>query len=450
MSKKINKAKVVTFQLVDRSLDDPLSHEPGASKKVLVPIYVGSDVKDDMVQKLSKQLQPDEPSVSDLPVYTKRGIGASYNKYFGIEHDDGEDYSKYFKAIDDQADDGIFVAPDGSVHDLRKRETNVDLLVEQFGFDREIFGTEVDPNLPKLVDDTDDLLGAGIDPEVLAAMDDDDVDELDDDFFAKALALENEDVEDEDEDEEEKGMKKSVAKSRVSVAPSHASHISHRSEAMDFVEEKVDHLLNTVYNEEEELGEEEEDDDEPVNWDDVINDFHQFRNPLSQLNNKEEMIQKLEPKKNTKVEIQLPDADRNVKFEIQNEDDNVDEEEMVMEENEPKEKWDCESIIETYSTTENRPFKVRDENIPVKNKIKKQNKEIEEEKEPIVEPNFQPRKGETKEEAKARKKAIKEYNKQRRIAKKETKQKFKNATRKVKKSIAASGASRGQSFIPLD
>ena len=36
--------------------------------------------------------------------------------------------------------------------------------------DRELFGTEIDPTLPKLVDDTEDLLNGNIDPDLLAAM----------------------------------------------------------------------------------------------------------------------------------------------------------------------------------------------------------------------------------------------------------------------------------------
>ena len=41
-------------------------------------------------------------------------------KIFGEDlPDDGTDYSKFFKAIDEENDDGVFVAPDGSVHDLR-------------------------------------------------------------------------------------------------------------------------------------------------------------------------------------------------------------------------------------------------------------------------------------------------------------------------------------------
>ncbi|OHT10889.1 Low temperature viability protein [Tritrichomonas foetus] len=382
-------------------------------------------------------MQPDATPIKDLPKCTKQGIGAQYNKYFGIDIDDGEDYTKFFKAIDEEADDGVFVAPDGSVHDLKKREiTDVDRLVDKLGFDRDVFGSTIDPTLPKLVDDTDNLLANGIDPEVLAAMDDEDVDELDDDFFAKALALEDQEFDDDDDEGEvfdaKSGMKKSVAKSRVSYAPSHASHISHRSEAMDYVEEKVEHLLNTVYNEEEEPEEEEDDDDgkDEIDWDDVIDDFDKFKNPMAY------MEKPPETDKTNRVNIQLPSDD---------EDNHKEEEEQK-----PKEKWDCESIIDTYSTTENRPGKVRDENIPIKKKQKKPKQQEEEPDNEIVPPNMQPKPNETKEEAKARKKAIKEYNKQRRIAKKQTKEKFKNATKRVKKSIAASGASRGQTIIPLD
>ena len=76
MHKKFDKKKVVTFQLVDRSLEDPLSRDPNAPQKVLVPIYIGSDVKQDTVDFYAKQMQPEERSIADMPKYTKQGIGA--------------------------------------------------------------------------------------------------------------------------------------------------------------------------------------------------------------------------------------------------------------------------------------------------------------------------------------------------------------------------------------
>lgn len=433
MHGKIDKKKVVKFQLVDRSIEDPLSHDPNAPQKVLVPIYIGSDVQADMVERITKQMQDQPSSTENMPKSTKQGIGAQYNKYFGVDIEDGEDYTKYFKAIDEGADDGVFIAPDGSVHDLKKREiTDVDRLVNTLGLDREVFGTEIDPTLPKLVEDTENLLANDIDPEIFTAMDDDDVEPLDDDFFAKALALEDED--DNEYVQAKAAAKKSASKSYVSAAPSHLSHISHRSEAMDFVEEKVDHLLNTFYNDEEEdLEEDEEEDNQEVDWDDVIEDFEKFRNPLTNADNQAIFENKPNPN------LVLPEDD----------DDDVKNEEE--EKKEPKEKWDCESILDTYSTTDNLPCRIKEDNIPKKKKKQPKNKEEEEEKnEKIVPPDMMPKEGETKEEAKARKKAIKEYNRQRRQSKKETKQKFQKATRKVKKSIAASGGSRGHSVIPLD
>lgn len=438
---KIDKRKVVKFQLVDRSIEDPLSNDPNAAQKVLVPIYIGSDVKKEMVEKLTREMQQEDPSsekkeasnlsTANMPKSTKQGIGAQYNKYFGVDIDDGEDYTKYFKAIDEGADDGVFIAPDGSVHDLKKREiTDVDMLVDKFGIDRDVFGTEVDPTLPKLVEDTEYMLANDIDPEIFTAMDDDDAEPLDDDFFAKALALEDEDYN--QAVESQPGVKKSAAKSYVSAAPSHLSHISHRSEAMDFVEEKVEHLLNTFYNnEEEELEEDEEEDGEGVDWDSVIDDFNKLNDPLRFMDNKTYHGNKPNP---------------NLVL-TENENENAINEEE--EKKEPKEKWDCESILETYSTTDNLPCRIKEDNIPKKKKKQPKN-DVEDEDQIIVPPDMMPKEGETKEEAKARKKAIKEYNRQRRQAKKEIKQKFQKATKKVKKSIAASGGSRGHSIIPLD
>jgi hypothetical protein len=79
-----------------------------------------------------------------------------------------------------------------TTYDLTKREIeNVDSqILGVNGLPVALFGADIDPSLPPLVDVTADPL-ASIDPDVLLAMDDDDAEELEDDFVAKALLLEN-------------------------------------------------------------------------------------------------------------------------------------------------------------------------------------------------------------------------------------------------------------------
>ncbi|KAH0794656.1 protein LTV1 [Histomonas meleagridis] len=442
---KAAKRKTVTFQLVQRSLDDPLSADPNAPSHVLVPIYIGADVDSSIVDELAKQMTPDQQKKAIQKKKSKKGIGSRYNSIFGMP-DDGHDYSQYFKCIDEETDDGIFVAPDGSIHDLKTREiSNVDEYVQTLGFDKELFGTEADPSMPKLVNDTENLLGGEIDPDVLLAMDDPNADVLDDDFIAKCLDAEAEEDDTEDADEkevvdQELGTKRSIARSRMSAATSHSSHISHRSEAMDMVEEKVEYLLNTVYNDEEEdLLNEEEEDGGNFSWDDIIEDFKQFQNPHEKYvpSGKSTSAQKV-----TDDSILVPNEEN-----IENEEEEYEEEE---ENEKKKEKWDCQSILETMSNLENRPVKLREEGIQIKKKQNKVKKEDEEEKPKIVQPNVMPKQNETKEEAKARKKAVKEYNRQRRAEKKLMKQKFVAVNKKVKKSIAASGGTRGAKIITLN
>lgn len=447
--KKGAKNKTITFELVQRSVEDPLNADPNASQHVLVPIYIGSDVDQNIVDDITKQMSDEQKSKVVQKKKTKKGIGSQYNEIFGMP-DDGVDYSKFFKCIDEENDDGVFVAPDGSVHDLKKRELqNVDGFVQnKLGFDKELFGTEVDPNMPKLVDDTLNPLGADIDPDVLLAMDDPNADVLDDDFISKCLDAEAEDGGEEEENDDEKaitdmetGEKKSYAKSRMSAATSHSSHISHRSENMDFVEEKVEYLMNTVYNDEEDFNDDEgeEEDNGEVDWNDIMEDFKQYVKPQNKL-------PKPTPKP-AEAPVNTPVEDKN---EVEQ---HIEEEEKVEEEiyeEKPKEKWDCESYLDTMSTTENLPTVLRDENIPKRKKRNNTANEPEPQRVKLVAPDMQPKEGETKEEAKERKKKIKEYNRQRRAEKKATKQKFVAVNKKVKKSIAASGGSRGAKIIALN
>ena len=439
MSKKAKRAqrKVVTFDLVSRSVEDPLSGDPNAPQHVLLPKYRSANVTDEDFERLAKMMAESTDNRAPPPPDHSGGIGPQFNKFFldDPELDDGKtDYSKFFRAIDEGNDDGVFIAPDGSVHDLKKREIdNVDIVAGRHGFSAELFGAEIDPSWPKLVDDTDNPLASGMPLDLLLAMDEEDVDEMEDDFIEKALALENAPLIDEEEDAQERAApapRVVIAKSRVSEAPSHMSRISHRSEAMDLVEERVEHLLNTVYNDEEEAEDEEEEDGRPVDWNEIVEDFKKFTAPVQS-----GVLDRPKDEAPKPVETAAPAVEQ-------------EEEEEKKEEEKKKPQWDCQSYLETLSTTESRPNRVRDDVLPKKKE--KKAKEEEPEEPELVPPEMQPKPGETKEEAKARKKAIKEYNRLRRQKKKETKEKFAGATKRVKKSIAASGGARGQRIVPLD
>jgi protein LTV1 len=440
MSKKRgfrDKSKMVTFEVVHRSVDDPLYSDPNASRLVLDPIAVGSAVTPEQVAELARLMSSDATPSPPQPS-TTRGIGAEYNRYFVDLPDDGTDYSQFFSAIDEGGDDGVFISPDGTVHDLTTRSIpNVDLLVGHNGLPAELFGTEIDPTLPKLVDDTNaNLLAAGVDPEVLLVMDESDPDALDDDFFARALELEKQPLLPEGDARELE-----LPRSQRSTAPSHSSHISHRSQAMDMIEEKVEHLLNTAYNDGEEDEGEEEDGSE-VDWDDVISDFRQFHGSAIDAG----LMPGPDDHDDVGDDVEGAEEDKDE----EKEDEDEEEEE---EDEKPKEKWDCESQLETLSTTDNLPTVVRDrrEGPPPERKAKKGKAVIVVEERPVVEaPEFVGRPGETREDAKARKKQVKEYQRQKRQAKKETKAKFASATKRVKKSIAGSAGVRGQRVMPLD
>lgn len=436
MSGKVNKRKVVTFQLVSRSVEDPLNADPNASAHVLVPIHIGEDVDPALVEQLQKQMTP-EAKRQHKQKSEKRGIGARYNKIFGEDlPDDGEDYSQYFKAIDEENDDGVFVAPDGSVHDLRKHEVeDVDVLVEKLGFTPDMFGTEVDKSMPKLIDDTNDPLASGIDPELLLAMDDENAPPLEDDFISKLLDAEMNDEEDEEDGEtftdynaEGRQIKKTI--SRVSATPSHMSHISHRSHAMDMQEQKVDYLVKTLFEEEEEdLLEEDNLEPAAIDWGEIAADMKTFDGQIK--------LNPVKPSPETCI-------NRPVEEEAPEEEEEEEEENPYARREIP---LDIRSVTENASTTNNLPAQIK--GVPKKKKNAKKQEEEEEVEAPLP-PEFQPKPGETKEEAKARKKAIKEYQRQKRMLKKERKIKFSKATTKVRKSIAANGATRGTRVYNLD
>ena len=148
-----NKKKVVTFQLVHKSRNDSNNTEDDqdSSNNILIPIEVGSEVDPGFVDRLAREFQPKNES-SNKKKPQKKGIGSQFNKYFGDFPDDGVDYTKFFKPIDEEADDGVFIAPDGSIHELNKREiSNVDILVNKLPneFDENIIEEIENENLDR-------------------------------------------------------------------------------------------------------------------------------------------------------------------------------------------------------------------------------------------------------------------------------------------------------------
>lgn len=110
---------------------------------------------------------------------------------------------------------------------------------------------------------------------------------------------------------------------------------------------------------------------------------------------------------------------------------------------EKEKEWDCESIISTYTDTENHPTIIKEDGtkkiklsqksgLPL-NVLPKIEKKIKKEKE---EEEVKEKKKETKEEKKKRKKEVKEEKRMARIEKKETKKVFKKEETKQQKLIA--------------
>lgn len=122
-------------------------------------------------------------------------------------------------------------------------------------------------------------------------------------------------------------------------------------------------------------------------------------------------------------------------------------------EKDPKPEWDCETILTTYTNTENHPSLIESERSDKKNKPKKTQPKVDKEETSIEEkPEIKVnqgearKKGETLEEKKLRKLKMKEMRKERRQQKKSLKQQYRKEQILRNKS---KNASHGVSIIQM-
>ncbi|CAH1255162.1 Hypp1469 [Branchiostoma lanceolatum] len=315
------------------------------------------------------------------------------------------------------------------------------------------------------------------DPDIVAALDedfnyDDPNNALEDDFIAMATAAptgEEEEVDSDgeypsdecemesDEEGSSEGMTYRTTKSRFTEY-SITSSVMRRNDGLTLLDDRFEKLY------------EEYDDDEmgPLDHEELTGTVQQDSLVLNSIlqeyekKKEESIIRRLDPEREGMEEE--GDEDEEVSSESESEEDDL----VRVVTEQPKEKWDCESILSTYSSIYNHPTVIKDPPKPKKGKqiilsqksgipigvlsskgvTKKQLEELdrmdeeeegssEEEDEEEGERRSAParRKGETPEEKKQRKQAVKAERRERRMEKKANKLAFKEEVSRQEKVV---------------
>ena len=438
----IDKKKAQKFTLVHRSQRDPLQADEESSQRVLVP--VGSEA-----------------------TYNESGPSQQFehheeNHKYGIYFDDDYNYMQHLKEIGEGV---LYLSDPLPGQGTSKKFGNIKLPSEA---------------LPSQYEEDEGMLNKGVlprgpqpdwDPDIVAALDDDiDFDDpenfLEDDFIQLANSensknreyfeteqnFESDDEEGWETDsnvssdigsndlgsDDESNTSFDETKSRFTYY-SMTSSVIRRAEGLKLLDDKFDKIMEEY--DEENLG--------AIEKEDVNGAFNVNSDLVEQVIEDYIDTQKFHDLSETKVsdsEGKLTDV------EGENSNDEDDEEIFAQFEKKPKNEWDCESVISTYSNIYNHPKLIQEEqNQKQKNKqkieintktglpvgifIEKKDKDLKSELENIdtINLNNIRNKNETAEEKKARKKEVKHIRKSRREEKKNNKLVFKNEYKKQEK-----------------
>ncbi|KAG5891996.1 hypothetical protein JTB14_007744 [Gonioctena quinquepunctata] len=322
--KKIDKNKAVTFQLVHRSQQDPLVADENAPQRVLLPVE-GKVLKKDHEKRVEEQ-----------------------HKY-GIFYDDDYNYLEYLK----ESKDNQMQWPEHVESELEKRIENSKNKIQLPSY---VFASEVEEDVG--------MLGKAapvsgpqlhLDPDIVAAMDEDfdysdPENQLEDNFMelANGVSSNKEFSEDEeyfDSDKEgsltgsEQSFEKEETKSRFTNY-SMTSSVIRRNEQLTLLDEKFEKMY-AVY-EDNEIGAldcEEIEGHVPITSDILLQYADEFKQ-----SQKKEQIDKDVLAGKIKEQLEM----------------SSDEEELVTIIVPNEEKWDCESILSTYSNIYNHPKLIKE------------------------------------------------------------------------------------------
>ncbi|XP_067033172.1 protein LTV1 homolog [Acropora muricata] len=452
----IDKKNAVTFHLVHRSQKDPLQADEESSKHVLLPVNFGNQNlrETDPITHLRKRRKEEE------------------HKH-GIFFDDDYDYLQHVKPRTNPTLEPLPV--NISVMEAKKLSGPLHIQLGKLQLPSEVFGSRYEQS-EGLLNLAAPSYGPrpDLDPDIVAALDDAlDLDDpeniLEDDFFVKANKEIGEDESDDDlirsgdEDDEyfpsdEAGefdsdggssyFEEEETKSRFTNY-SLTSSVIRRNEGLKLIDERFEKLMEQY--DEEEIG--------ALDHEELEGTLNPNSERLVALAN--EFFESRKKQGLADIEEVEADSRRNNDYIADGDQSSDSSVEMEKIKEKTKEKWDCESILSTYSNLYNHPTLIKDPPKPKQIKLskfgiplgvfsnvgpsKKDEDDLEAESEQMdTVQNAARHKNETKEERKMRKQEVKIDRKVRRMEKKANKVAFKSEKIKQELSMMHAKHQRGK------
>ena len=444
----IDKKKSVTFQLVHRSLKDPLAADDEAPQRVLVP--VGG------TQKIPE-------SVSEAGTYQYEEM-ISERKKFGIGFEDDYDYMQHLKAADKQETILVPKSKD-SVVEIEEGDDGMSEIIKDnksiLKLPSSVFGSTVEEPVGLLFRAIPPVgPQPSWDPDIVAGIDDDfdftnPENLLEDDFVVQASqpcdgeSVSSQDLMESDAESYESDMLTELDDTKSQFTHySLTSSVIRRNEQLTLLDDKFERFFESY--QDSNMGDLSQVEIEGVFPVEDINEMEGMKTLLGLKGRK---------KKNKLRESDKPEWNKHYVYQPDSDNDDDDDEEMeTLVKEETDKKWDCESILSTYSTLYNHPKLIEEERvskvkvsdktgIPMSDhpKLTKQHlrtldaasdanilSHIDESSKSL---HPSRKKGETTEERKMRKQCVKESKKDRRLEKKATKIAFQEEKCRQKKEL---------------
>ncbi|XP_076805776.1 protein LTV1 homolog [Clavelina lepadiformis] len=436
----IDKKKSVTFQLVHRSQKDPLAADEDAPQRVLFPV----DEKHRVSHDISETAEENESRVSML-------------KTFGIHYEDDYDYLQHLKQPS-KGDRAILVPKESmraQIEITADEESGIaEVIMEDqpvLRLPSEVFGSKVEEEVGMLHRAIPPVGPQPTwDPDIVEGLDEDfDYDNpdnlLEDDFMAQACVPEDYENDNEDGDgyeDYDSDMNGSYfsdeddfeeTRSRF-TSYSMTSSVIRRNEQLTLLDDKFEKFYDTYHDTK--IGDLCQEEIEGVMPVENVDDMKGLRMLLGIKEESEAELDDTPTDTPIRKKKEVLFADAVISSDSGEMSD--DEEVMVpIQKDVYQEKWDCESILSTYSNIYNHPKLIQDP--PKKVKVseytgiplnaaprltKKQLQQLDSADAPAQKTLPARRKDETKEEKAFRKQAIKATRRERRQEKKATKKAF--------------------------
>ncbi|OWR44534.1 LTV1 protein [Danaus plexippus plexippus] len=326
--KFIDRKKAVTFNLVHRSQRDPLIADETAPQRVLVPVNASIPVKKEKEPHLSVEQRKEE------------------QKKYGIYFDDDYNYLQHLK---DTREVTMVLQPKVShkgkkVNDGAISEQFDDGVEEKIQLPSSVFASEVEEDVGLLNKAASQGLCLQLDPDVVAALDedfdfDDPDNELEDNFIEMAMGEGRPNMPSWDKED---------TKSRFSQY-SMSSSVIRRNEGLSLLDNRFEKLYAEY--DDTELG--------ALDMDEITGFMPESHRMLLQA------AEEFEESQRRKELSRENDTRMRYLQQIAEESD----EDLVSVDVDPQEKWDCETILSTYSNLYNHPKVIEEPKKPTKIKI---------------------------------------------------------------------------------